>query len=348
MKVKIKFTDQALGFDPENNCYINALRKRYDVEFSDEPDIVFYSVFGTDFMKYPNSVRIFLGNEPVIPNFNDCDYALGGVDLSFGERYLQQPPLTGYGETLYWKDFPGRAVSKICDRAFCNFVYSNASNGSGAELRVEFCKKLMEYKRVDCPGRVLNNMENAIDARYTGRAMASAKDFNTNWAASKLSFLKNYKFTIAFENISIPGWTTEKLIHPFMAGSIPIYWGNPTVVKYFNPEAFINCNDYGNDFDAVIERIKELDQNDSAYLEMLNRPVFAPSFPFDWEETLTDFLGGIIENGYKTFEKNPMGYTTMGNNDFAALCANGKYGMKTILKTSFSSILGWAKYKMKK
>ena len=81
---------------------------------------------------------------------------------------------------------------------------------------------------------------------------------------------------------------------------------------------------------------------------MLNKPVFAPSFPFDWEEKLTEFLGGIIENGYKTFEKNPMGYTTMGNNDFAALCANGKYGMKTILKTSLSSVSGWAKYKMKK
>ena len=59
------------------------------------------------------------------------------------------------------------------------------------------------------------------------------------------------------------GYTTEKLIQPFMAGSIPIYYGNPLVAEEFNRNAFIDCNVFDNDFDAVIEEIKRID-NDSA------------------------------------------------------------------------------------
>ena len=35
--------------------------------------------------------------------------------------------------------------------------------------------------------------------------------------------------TIAFENSSFPGYTTEKIFEPMLEGSIPIYWGNPRV-----------------------------------------------------------------------------------------------------------------------
>ncbi len=57
----------------------------------------------------------------------------------------------------------------------------------------------------------------------------------------------------------LPGYTTEKLFDCFKAGTVPIYWGNPEITRDVNPKAFINCNDYENDFDAVIERVKEID-----------------------------------------------------------------------------------------
>jgi alpha(1,3/1,4) fucosyltransferase len=139
----------------------------------------------------------------------------------------------------------------------------------------------------------LNNMKSDIIERY-----------DNDWWQGKIDFIKNYKFTIAFENSRSEGYTTEKILHPFFANSIPIYWGNPVVTREFNPKAFINCNDYEN-FDQVIERIKELDNNDELYMEMLRQPPMQPDYTFDKKEQLENFLANIIEKGVKPFNKNP-------------------------------------------
>ena len=86
-------------------------------------------------------------------------------------------------------------------------------------------------------------------------------------------FLKNYKFTIAAENSSFPGYTTEKIIHPLSVGSIPIYWGSTTVGEDFNEKAFINLNNFSSTKEAV-ELIKEIDNDDILYKEILNEPIF--------------------------------------------------------------------------
>ena len=180
----------------------------------------------------------------------------------------------------------------MAHRKFCNFIYSNGFSGKGAFLRQDFCKKLMMYKKVDCPGKILNNMKNAIEPRQG------------NWEAGKLEFMKNYKFSIAFENSLSDGYTTEKLLHPFRVDSIPIYWGNPRIGEEFNTKAFINCNDYES-FDDVVEKVKELDANDDAYLDMLSQPILNSSYVDCSDEKLRAFLFHIVEKGRKPYEKNP-------------------------------------------
>lgn len=348
MKVHIKFTDMPPDFDEERNCYIMALRKHHNVEISETPDFVFYSVFGTEFLRFPNCVRIFLALEPVLPNFNDCDYAIGTSKLSFGGRYFRTPPYTDYGEGALWESLvkPREASAKDAKREFCNFVYSNGNNGTGARLRIEFCKELMKYRHVDCPGRVLNNMKNGVEPRYYNKRL-SGKGFNKQWVWSKLDFLQSYKFSIVFENAALPGWATEKIIHPFMAKSIPIYWGAPDVAEYFNTKAFINCADFENNFDEVIQRVIELDQNDDEYLEMLRQCPVAGGYPLNWRDDLADFLSGIVEGGNTPFEKNPMKFQTITAQDYASLCREGKVGMRRIVRDTAASVKGWLEYKLK-
>ena len=43
--IKINFKDFWENFDPKNNFFTNILRKKYDVEISDKPDYLFYSVY---------------------------------------------------------------------------------------------------------------------------------------------------------------------------------------------------------------------------------------------------------------------------------------------------------------
>ena len=43
--IKINFQNFWEGFDPENNLFINTLRKKYSPILSKDPDFVFYSVY---------------------------------------------------------------------------------------------------------------------------------------------------------------------------------------------------------------------------------------------------------------------------------------------------------------
>ena len=268
------------------------LKKYYEIEYSDQPDFLFYSVYGSgiDHYRFDNCVKIFWGCEGVIPDFNECDYAFGSYPMNIGERYLEIPyeaiPRTIQNREEY-------RHMDISNRKFCNFLYSNASLGNGALLRQEFCKELMKYKRVDCPGKVLNNMTDAIEPR------------EGNWHAGKMDFIGQYKFTIAFENCGMPGMITEKLIDAFRVGSVPIYWGDEKVAMRFNTKAFINCHDYSS-WEEVIERVKELDQDDRKYREMLCEKPMLPEYDVNYDERIEAFLCDIVERGNAPFEKNSL------------------------------------------
>ena len=92
------------------------------------------------------------------------------------------------------------------------------------------------------------------------------------------------------------GYCTEKILESFAAGTIPIYYGDETAVQDFNPKAFINCHDYAS-IDEVIEKIKQLDNDDEAYLQMLNEPAFVGGkLPDRYsDESILKFLSNIFD-----------------------------------------------------
>ena len=44
------------------------------------------------------------------------------------------------------------------------------------------------------------------------------------------------------ENCKSPGYFSEKIIDCLIQGTIPIYWGDPTISSYFNMKGIINFN----------------------------------------------------------------------------------------------------------
>ena len=289
--IKVDFCSFNPKFIKERNKYAAMLGKHYNLEFSKDPDFLFYSCFSDEYKAYKNCVKIYITGENILPNFNECDYAYAFDYIDFGDRYFHRM------YSVPSTDIVNRSAvnESFFNRRFCNFIYSNASSGEGAILRQEFCKKLMEYKHVDCPGKILHNLD----------AEGELAPRDGDWWKSKLQFLKKYKFTIAFENSRSNGYTTEKLMQPLQSFSIPIYWGNPLVTRDFNPKAFINCNDYDNDFDAVIARVKELDNDPDKYLAMLRENPMQPDFDFELDKKFEQWLVNIIEKGNKPFNKDP-------------------------------------------
>jgi alpha(1,3/1,4) fucosyltransferase len=62
---------------------------------------------------------------------------------------------------------------------------------------------------------------------------------------SKVDTLKNYKFSICYENVkNTPGYITEKIFDSFFAGCIPIYWGAPNVSDYIPKNCYIDRGEF--------------------------------------------------------------------------------------------------------
>ncbi len=155
---------------------------------------------------------------------------------------------------------------------FCNFIASNANKRQeGAILRRDFAKRLLKYKHVDCAGAVLNNTD---ELQCESPRLNHQGDKN-DWVRGKLRYIAQHRFTIAFENISQPFYITEKITHPLIVGSIPIYWGAPNIAEFFNPACFINCHDYDS-LEAVIERVKQIEADPDLYAQYLNAPKVLP------------------------------------------------------------------------
>ena len=58
----------------------------------------------------------------------------------------------------------------------------------------------------------------------------------------KIKFFSSYKFSIAMENSNGDGYISEKIVDSFLAGTIPIYYGDYMVDEYINPKTYILTN----------------------------------------------------------------------------------------------------------
>lgn len=269
--IKIKFVDFWGGFNPHDNFITNVLKRNYEVLVTDSPDYLFFSVFGYSHLKY-DCVKILFIGENIVPDFNLCDYAMGFDFLDFGDRYMRLPlfmVFDSFKELCKPKEVIAEDVLK---RKFCSIVVSNAQLSN--PIRERFFRLLSEYKRVDSGGRLWNNIGGPV--------------------ADKCKFISNYKFNIAFENSSVLGYTTEKIMDAMVANTIPIYWGNRWIGRDFNESSFINVHAFGSLEDAV-ERIVELDSDDEQYMKLMNESWISDTTLFDWEKRLSSFLINIIE-----------------------------------------------------
>lgn len=257
--VKVKFVGTCAGFEPYWMELYNIMKRHYDVQIVDkDPDYILCDAFEPfyDYCGYPQ-VRIMVNGENYVPDFNLVDYAISRYPIQFGDRNFYMPgclyPLK------HWMALPEK--DRNYDRTileektyFANFIASHESEGN---IRGDFFKKLCEYKRVESPGKYLNNRS----------------DCGVRWDnESKTDFQKKCKFTLCFESTVHNGFITEKITDAFYSDTIPVYYGSPNVTDIFNEAAFINCADYAS-FDDVIEKIKELDQDDEKYLAMLRQPI---------------------------------------------------------------------------
>lgn len=295
--IKLGFVDT---FDGTSDFFLDTLKELFEEEYAFErddqnPHILFFGDenFGNRNLSYDANqvLKIFYTGENRRFYNYQCHYGIT-FDHIDDDRHFRLPLyilnihyLKKRHNISVLDEWKHRANSmdthKDNDREFCGYVQANPN----CVKRNEFFQKLNEYKKIDSAGPHFNN---------TGFVLPRGED----GILKKLEFLRKKKFTLAFENGSYPGYATEKLLEAWLAGTVPIYWGSPTVALDFNPKAFINWHDFSDD-NQFLEYIKLVDTSPYRYNQHRNQELIVGySYTDGWQERFINWFGRILKRHF--------------------------------------------------
>lgn len=275
----------------QNQCLCEKLAQHLGNKFifkynTTNPDYILYNSFGSSHLniKYKNCVKISYYTENQLPDFNFPDYSIGFYHVKHLDKYFTIPwyLMIRINETLY-KTIRDKVLISPKRTKFCAAVISDPLGN----FRNLFIEELNRYKKVDMGGSFKNNVGGKVK--------------------NKISFLEDYKFSIAMENSEADGYTSEKIHESFISGTIPIYFGNYLVDEFYNPKSFILVKGE-KDIKEKIEYIKRIDNNDDLYEEYLKTNILVdPSkTQIIYQRELAKFFSHIFSqkklNAYRNYE----------------------------------------------
>jgi hypothetical protein len=145
-------------------------------------------------------------------NYNKFDYI-----LTYDTEFLKIDPnkfkfCPSAGHWIYDNDIKIHDKSKLL-----SIIASNKTQLVGHKFRHEIIKQCYPYIN-----GIFGNGYTAIDNKIEG--------------------LKDYCFHLVIENDKFDYFFSEKLIDAFITGCVPIYWGCPSIGKFFNEKGIITFN----------------------------------------------------------------------------------------------------------
>jgi hypothetical protein len=86
-------------------------------------------------------------------------------------------------------------------------------------------------------------------------------------ADQKIDALSRHRFNLAFENSIRRGYVTEKIGEAFLAGAVPVYWGDESVESILpDSDSIIRVSDFPG-FKELGNYLKFLNENNTAYMK---------------------------------------------------------------------------------
>ena len=100
-----------------------------------------------------------------------------------------------------------------------------------------------------------HKLRHIIANGYSGRIDLYGSGYN-GVNEKKIVTTKDYRFSIAVENCKKDYYFTEKIIDCFLSGTIPIYWGCPSIGDFFDMNGIITF-DKPNDLHNILNSLSE-------------------------------------------------------------------------------------------
>lgn len=179
---------------------------------------------------------------------------------------------------------------------FLNMICSNKENDSPNDLysvRKRFINwaEKKNYNNFHLYGygwksftkfKILNRILNRLSKKFTilnNLKSCSLRSYRGEIKTLKSEVLKNYKFSICFENANnYEGYITEKIFHCFFSYCVPIYLGASNISEHVPSNCFINFEDFKT-FDDLVKYLEEMSKDDyELYLKSIDNFIRSNNF----------------------------------------------------------------------
>lgn len=163
-------------------------------------------------------------------NYNKFD-----IILTFHKKFLDLNP-NKFKLQLYGTTWINEKYRQIYNKTkLCSLIASNKKDTTGHILRHSIIDYLImkNNTNVDFYGSRFNNLPYINTKAYT------EEHSGCHISNQKINSLKDYMFSIVIENCKSDYYFTEKLIDCFLTGTVPIFWGCPSIKNFFNVKGMI-------------------------------------------------------------------------------------------------------------
>ena len=220
------------------------------------------SVFGTKSWKY----SIFFSGEAHDLPAQPYTFCMGARNS--GPNFISCPLYLAYD---YCRPFSYPSeITEVPSKGVCSII----SSGFGSSRSTILDQLIQHGIQVDNAGRFKNNIGYTIPGSYADPPI--------------IDFQHNYKLVLAFENTKLDDYITEKIVNPFRAGTIPVYFGSQKIASYFNPKRFVQVTT----IEETVSKIQRLLTDPTYWLEMVNEPIFVQST----EERMENIINSMKKN----------------------------------------------------
>jgi len=252
-----------------------------DINKPEESDIVIYNGLGQKFVDYGYEKSYLLATEsPHVDKkaFNKKYHKYFKKIFTWDDRLVDNKK---YFKVNYAFEIPKEIPKKFYGKKLCCCIAGNKYSKHPDELyskRIEIIRWFEKYhlEDFDLYGMGWNeyNFGKTLVGKVLNKFKMLRKFFAPNFPSyqgaikSKFEIMKNYKFSICYENIKDqPGYITEKIFDSFFAGCIPIYWGASNITDYIPENCFIDKRKF-NSYEELYEYMVSMRENE--YMEYLD------------------------------------------------------------------------------
>jgi hypothetical protein len=225
------FSHSILGYCSDFQTSLNFKWERTNIDF--KTDVVVYTDQRLhEYKEKDKSIAWLI--EPTEIDGQSYNFVIKNKD-KFKTIFTYEKQLLDMGEPFEFYPFGGCWIQPEKQKIYkknknISIIASSKNFTSGHKLRHEVISKYSQF--IDVFGRGYSPIEYKIDG------------------------LQDYRFSIVIENCKRDYWFTEKLIDCLRTGTIPIYWGCPSIGDFFNTNGFIIFNEI-EELGSILPKINE-------------------------------------------------------------------------------------------